>query len=138
MKSFLLLICIGVTISFAGSCKKSGGNATPSLPGAWELRYQQGGYTLNTQTGNFPPGNGNIYKFTETTYSYYSEGQIRDSGQYLIKKDTLSPFNKKMDKLTFISSNNIRSVFFEFSNNDLIIYNGIIAADGTIATYSKL
>src|SRR5882757_7853115 len=135
MKSFLLLICMGISITFTGSCKKSGGNATPSLPGAWELRYQQGGYTLNTQTGNFPPGNGNIYKFTETGYRYYSAGRILDSGQYRITKDTISPFQKNMDKLTFTSSNTTRSVFFEFSNNNLVIYNGIIAADGTIATY---
>jgi hypothetical protein len=138
MKSFLLLICIGISISFAGSCKKSGGDTNPSLPGTWELRYQQGGYTLNTQTGSFSPGNGHIYKFTETSYSYFAGGQMQDSGQYRVTKDTISPFQKNMDKITFISSNNIRSAFFEFSNNDLVIYNGIIAADGTIATYSKL
>ncbi|HTI12400.1 MAG TPA: hypothetical protein VL832_27700 [Puia sp.] len=138
MKPFLLLIGISISIFIAGSCKKSGVNDAPPLPGAWELRYQQGGYTLNTQTGNFPPGNGHIYKFTETTYSYYAAGQRLDSGQYRITKDTISPFQKNMDKLTFTSSSTTRSVFFEFSNNNLVIYNGIIAADGTIATYSKL
>lgn len=138
MKYFLLLVFLGVSLTLLNSCKKSDGNDNQSLPGKWELRYLQGGYILSIQTGNYPPGNGNIYQFTDNSYRYYSGSQLIDSGGYRITKDTISPFQKKMDKLTFINFSTQRSVFYEFADNNLIIYNGIIAADGTIATYSRL
>lgn len=138
MRRLFLLICLSAIILSLNSCKKSGGNNNQSLPGSWELRYLEGGYILSIQTGSYPPGNGNIYKFTDNSYWHYSGGQLIDSGGYRITKDTISPFQKNMDMLTFINVNTPRSVFFEFSNNNLTIYSGIIAADGTIGTYSRL
>ena len=138
MKSILWVMGLIMATIFWAGCKKSGGDSATTLTGNWELRFVEGGYRTSGASGSFPPGNGNILKFKDLNYWSYSNGQARDSGKYQIKKDTLSPNGKKMDKLTILHQTYNIDYFFQLSNNMLTLYFGTIAADGTVSTYVRL
>jgi hypothetical protein len=54
------------------SCKKDSLHSeTTRIIGSWELRDFQGG-TGPVNSSDVTPGNGNIYKFSGSTYQFYS------------------------------------------------------------------
>lgn len=137
MKYVFLIICLGISVTFLGSCKKHGSNPGV-LTGRWELRAEQGAQ-IPMEPSDFLPGNGTIWEFTDGSHWKYSDRHTTDSGQYRITRDTISPYQTKMDKLTLIHSpSQSWALFFQLSSDSLKIYSGIIAADGSITTYARM
>src|SRR5688572_7976117 len=54
-----------------------------SIIGSWELNKEQ----LGMLPVNYPPGNGNILKFTDSELQIFANGQLLKSGQYKIIGD---------------------------------------------------
>ena len=84
--SIILLIVLSVTC--LQGCKKDEPLSPKTMNGTWELRTVSGGFAGVTH--NYPPGNGYIYKFTDTTFEKYNSGSITNYGTYEIIKDTIT------------------------------------------------
>ena len=69
-------------------CKKDHSPSPKTLAGTWELRTISGG--IGGFTYNYPSGNGDIFKFTETTFAQYDSGSIINHGTYELIKDTIT------------------------------------------------
>jgi len=144
MKQYILLfgiLFIGaiVLISCNKAEQKTNGKQDNSgtLNGKWELRVLHGGMAVNPSGPNYPPGNGDMWRFTDSLYERYANGQIVVSGKYSLTKDTSQATGKYMD--AFILQQDFPyKIFFEFSNDSLVMYNGMIAADGTITKYVRV
>jgi hypothetical protein len=122
----------------AVSCKKNHKELISGrLQGVWELRHVEGGFRAPGTSPDYAPGNGNMWKFSDSTYQYYVNGQLSVQGSYTLTKDISPATGKNMDALILDSNNNWK-LFFEISNNTLTLYRGIVAADGTIETYEKI
>jgi hypothetical protein len=123
---FVLLIVTG--------CNKDASSRKDSLTGAWELRSWYGGYSA-TGGGNVNPGNGNIYAFTENTYRYYVNNTIQDSGTYSIIQSVNPNTGEPMQAILMDSA---YTMPYSVDKNTLTLYNGPIAADGTVSKYAKI
>lgn len=139
MKDIILLVSVGLLATIFLSCNKDKNSDSRGLTGSWEIRYSEGG--LRVSGGGlktYPPGNGYIQQFTDSKYYLYQNGQsLGDSGTYKIEKDATTPYGQKMDKLTYITNNN-RVVYYQIAADTLTIYDGNIAADGTVSKYVPL
>ena len=129
MKMFVPLICL-LTILTAG-CKKNVSQCN-TLIGLWELQSVHGGMM---EGGPYSPNNGNLIRFTATSFITYGNGQVVSTSQYTLSKDTCPENNRSMDKITFGQSS---SFFVEVSGNELTRISGMIAADGTISTWKRV
>ncbi len=147
MKHFFKTIPF-ICFIFLISCKKTDketpkvqpGNTTgftTSIKGDWELRELIGGLRAPNSSPYFPPGNGFIWKFTDSAYQLYSKGQSVSEGNYVLTKDTSLATGRFMDALIFPQNYNDK-IYFEFNRDTLIFYRGVIAADGTTEKYVKL
>ena len=117
--------------------KNSNQNSSDSLVGSWELRVLHGGMMPSPHGPNYPPGNGDRWKFTDSLYERYENGQLVVQGKYSLTKDTCPATGTYMDAF-ILQQDYSYKIFFEFSNDTLVMYNGIIAADGTITKYVSL
>jgi hypothetical protein len=80
----LLLMILGLAVA----CNKQADEATPTdIKGTWELSRVDG-EMLNT---DLAPGNGNLLKFTDSTYETHVNGQLARSGKYRIVIDSAGP-----------------------------------------------
>ena len=129
----VILVTLGCNRSKTTDEKK---NYSDALEGAWELRNVFGGFGPPGRPNNFAPGNGNIRSFKDSTFQYYANGKLVDSGTFTLTRDTCPATQTVMD--AFILSNSYgHEIFFEISKDTLTLYNGIIAADGTIEKYVR-
>ena len=119
------------------SCSKSKKipPAAADIVGVWELRKVTGGMTGHV---TFPPGNGHKYIFTNNEYKIYVNHNLKESGTYTRTRDVSYITNKETDAL-ILSTYNYKIYYeFEDNNNSLILYFGIIAADGTENKYARI
>jgi hypothetical protein len=141
MKCKLIYSLFIVPLLFAGCDRQTTGsnksNYSRSLAGAWELRSLFGGFRAPGPDPVYSPGNGNIWSFRDSTFRQYYEGKLVDSGSFSIIRDTCPATQTLMDAFVTSKSHGHR-MFFEISKDTLTIYNGIIAADGTIEKYFRL
>ena len=132
MKSASIIYIIAF-LAFFSSCKKDNSNISSSISGTWELRQISGMLTTN-----YPAGNGNILKFTETGYEMYSEGQLTKNGKYAVVQDasvsenTCLVFNagEFINRIIYDNETNAAKEFFQISNNKLTLVSGCFAIDG--------
>ena len=130
--AFVLIGCNKAEQKIKGKQDNSG-----SIIGQWELRVLHGGMVVNPSGPNYPPGNGDMWKFTDSLYERYTNRGLAASGKYSLTKDTCPATGRYMD--AFILQQDFPyKIFFEFSNDSLVMYNGIIAADGTITKYVRV
>ena len=108
-----------------------------ALQNTWELRSVYGGYRTPGTSPNTSPGNKNIWKFTDTTYQQYANGVLYVSGKYTVTKDSSAATGRIMDAL-ILDKNTSQKLFFEFANDTLVLYRGIVAADGTIEKFVRV
>lgn len=111
-------------------------NGPQTVPGIWELRSVNGRNNPNNP-GNFEPGNGNLWSFTNTTYSVSSNGSIVDSGTYTISNG-INPQTGSQSDALLLDSFTLYPLYFDIINDTLTFYNGIVAADGTINKYVRI
>lgn len=131
MKKLLLLIGIISLASFSG-CKKEALN--DQLIGTWEIRSAQGGLMVQP---SYPPGNGNILKFTETGYQLFTNGVLTKTGTFSIVKE--NGWDEAGDnRLIFDNDFNSFKQFVKVKGNSMTIFSGTsIAADGLEVHYKR-
>ncbi len=148
---FSYLFCL---LLLAVSCKKNNNSAEPlklarsgyvvtdsaSISGYWELRVLYGCQMPNCNP-YFSAGNGNTWYFKDSTYRHTVVSQApqytsSDSAVYIVGRDTcmatgslMNFFKPKDDPYT--------RIFFEIKKDTLILYWGVITADGTIQKYVR-
>ncbi len=147
MKTIIAFAYLAIVILGYSSCtkqtvslKKESSFSYNSLQGDWELRTLIGCQVPGCNP-NFNPGNGNIWRFTDSTFEAYADHKLVDSGRYYIGTDTCLQTNRVMDFFVNEQRTNLYyndKIFFEFVDGQLILYRGVIAADGTIQKYSHL
>ena len=101
------------------------------LSGKWELRSSVSGWT---GTSTYSPGNGNIREFTKTTYIKYSNGQIDESGTYVIVKDTI--WGQLADRIIYNGIAAYPEFFISLEGDRLSFYSKII--DGGSSQYERI
>ena len=126
------------------SCKKETkrDNGGDSIHGVWELRKIKGGWSNNT----YQPGNGNSISFIGNKYEIKQNGQVTQSGEFILVTDfTVSEATclniaagQYTDRIIFDNTNNTTKVFFELSDNELILLSGCFAYDaGSYRHYER-
>src|SRR5688572_5239542 len=139
MKYFVVIVCLaGITVFFE-SCKRSGGRSDitkfPSIPGTWELKQAQNGMI---PTKDYAPGNGNIFRFSDSGYEKYTNGNLTKKGQYIIINDSsvtaevglVIPSGEFTNRIIFDGDLTAPKTFFQVSNNSLIFLSGFFPLDG--------
>ena len=128
-----------VAVVFFNSCKKNEigeemSNST-SLIGTWELRQAQ--FSMMPMQ-NYFEGNGNILKFTGSTYERFTNGILVKSGNYFIMNDStveaevglVIPEGQFINRVVFDSISSPRKTFMEISNSKLTLLSGYFPLDG--------
>jgi hypothetical protein len=133
MKNILNLAATLVVLLTIMSCEKK--SVLEELNGSWELRHIEGIQVANVDP-NFKPGNGNLLKFEGQKYERYYDGKKEESGTFTITPENTTINNRKANySITF--NNDTEKTYLSLLNNKLILFNGVIAADGTESTYEK-
>lgn len=133
---FFILYCAGVF----GSCNKQKQLTQQAngkvLPGEWELRAVSGGQ-IPYDPNNYKPGNGSLWKFTQTEFESIYKDSVYRSGTYTINVGAGTDLNtgRKVDQFVF---NGEPAESFELKNDTLRFYYGLIPADGGIEMYVKI
>ncbi|WP_442587312.1 hypothetical protein ACSBL2_14815 [Pedobacter sp. AW31-3R] len=127
-KTVALLLLFCVTLFF--SCKKE--VSPSSISGSWTLTNVQGGYMV---TGTGEQKHKHVIKFNGNVYEKYVDDKLVVSSNYTLTTDKFAGTGKEMD--AFVLENTNYKVFLEIKKKKLILYDGTIAADGTISTYTK-
>ena len=128
---FYTSIIICLLLSAVGCKKKS---AETNLNGTWELTYI-GGVQVAGVNPNFEAGKGNLLKFSGQNYEKYMEGKLVSSGTFSIKKEPEIPINNTKANYSILFNND--KLLVNLSAKKLVIFDGVIAADGTESTYKK-
>jgi hypothetical protein len=140
MKSFISTILLGVIIILLGSCKKDINTAevinSNSIAGKWELRKIIGGFRGVYPEKNYPPGNGNIWVFSDSMYQIYYSNIVSDSGNYLLGRDFANATGQITNFLMLLPI--YGKIYFKIENNSLTLYRGELSYDGTIEKYERI
>lgn len=127
----------GIILIALFSCKKDDDQKQNGpLTGTWELRSVYGGYSA-TGGGNFEPGNGSIWQFSDNNYWYYSEGVTIDSGSYKQTSGINPQTNINTNALVFKNDTGW-NVYYQITGDTLTLYSGVVAADGTVSKYVRV
>lgn len=139
MKRLIFTTCIATLIIFFAGCKKDHNAISTSIVGTWELRSVYGGYGMGG--GNYSRGNGHIVKFSKTDYQYYDSNQLKKSGTYKIvklAKETYINGDVRLSNKIIFDNDSGKTLLLRVANNHLFLYNGLVAADGTVTEYEKI
>jgi hypothetical protein len=145
MKLFSTLICTSVVTIFLLSCNKDGKDKlTPSdLAGEWELEQT----SSDVPTKTFPPGSGNLVKFTKTNYQFYTNGSLVKSGQYILVSDTTVAQNtcqeiepgKFTRRIVYDNNYDSQKAFIDIIDGKLNFTGGCFSTDGGfLSIYRRL
>ena len=147
MPKRLFLLCLFASLALLPFCNRKTAtqmNFDPAqLLGTWELRESQSGMI---PTAQHAPGNGNRYRFTETTYEQYADGNLVKSGAYRVVKDTTAqtevglvlPAGQFTHRIIFNDDPTAAKTFFQLSAGKLILLSGYFPTDGgSRLTYEK-
>ena len=127
-------LSVGLIVLFTViSCSKK--ETGTELNGTWELRHIAGIQVAGANP-DFKAGNGNYFKFDGQNFERYSDGKKTESGSFSITPENNVPINDKKANYS-IKFNNEEKTYILLSDKALILFNGIIAADGTEFTYEK-
>ena len=116
----LILAMFSILCLFS-NCKKNSDSlwaVKTWIAGTWELRSNSAG----TVAMNFPPGNGNIYKYQDLTYEKYTGGMLKKRGTYRIVQQKFQPTGKMMNRIIYDNDTNAMAVYV-FVENDRLMYN---------------
>ena len=127
----MLITIFSLTLFLA--CKKANTpkHGADSLIGKWELRHSIGGFAPQS---SYPPGNGRIMILTDTTLESFSPGGYHSTQSYT-KGDGYSYQTGRQMQAIVIDN---YKTFYEFSGDTLVLYSGVVAADGTITKWLRI
>ena len=135
-----IIFLLPVFLLFISSCHKDGNDQVATvhgpqtLPGSWEYRSYYGGYGP-TGGGTSEPGNGNIWTFTDNTYTYYPGDDTQQSGTYTL---TTAPNPNSGEITPAILFDGTYTMCYSIKDDTLTLYRGMVAADGTVETYARI
>jgi hypothetical protein len=151
MKIFSVLAFIGIAAIPVSSCNKESKNAidnSTSLVGKWEIRQVAGNFTTN-----YPPGNGSVVEFTNSTYStgspndhIFIQGAGPSQGSYKIVADGTVNINTGMEYPAGQFANRMilnddtisNKLFYQVKGDKLIFVSGNFLVDGGVQkTYQR-
>lgn len=148
MKMLLLTTLLWMVIPGIQSCQKDntadGTDIAGAIIGTWELRQTSGG--LGTQVNDYPPGNGNMIKFTNTRYENYENGVLVKSGTYTVIDDASVNESVCLEfaegqfthRIIYDNNYNDTRVFVEIVQNKLNFISGCYSLDaGYSSIYEK-
>src|SRR5688572_18322810 len=138
MKRILFSILLGGLTLIQLACRKDNINnnnlTLTSIIGSWELNKERKGMI---PTINYPPGNGNILKFTDFEFQIFANGQLVRSGQYRISKDStvasetclVIPTDQYRNRIIYDNNFFETKIFVQVSENKLTFISGCFAFD---------
>lgn len=133
MKNIFRLTLSMIVLFTIISCEKKA--AGPELNGTWELRHVAGIQVAGVDP-NFKPGNGNYFKFEGQNFEKYSDGKKVKSGTFAVTpEDNVAVNNSKANYS--IKFNNEENQYLLLSADKMVVFDGVIAADGTESTFEK-
>ncbi|WP_121352430.1 hypothetical protein [Flavisolibacter nicotianae] len=139
MQKKSLCLCIGAILFLLIGCGKKTIAEKPlakaALAGTWELRESQNGMMPTMQHA---PGNGSRFRFTETAYEQYQNGNQVKSGSYEVVRDTTAqtevgldlPAGQFTNRLVLANDPSATKIFFEIEGNKLTLLSGFFPTDG--------
>ncbi|MDO7743911.1 MAG: hypothetical protein MUP99_09060 [Pedobacter sp.] len=130
-----LIACLALTTIVGCKKKSPEKEAVTTLNGTWELRYLAGIQVPDVDP-NFKAGNGNVFKFDGQHYDRIIDGKTVSSGTYTISLHK-TPVNNTESNYSLVFDNDTK-LLINLSKNKLVVFDGVIAADGTESTYEKL
>lgn len=130
----LSLLSLILLITIFGCKKKDSAESPVTLNGSWELRNVLG-LQVQGADPNYTPGNGNIFVFSEGNFKKYANGKLVDSGSYTIQKEEVKINNNASNYSMLL--NNKTKLYLKIADRTLVIFDGVIAADGYEATYER-
>lgn len=145
MKYITTAIFLVITLGCFNSCKKNNTENTAGnlvTAGAWELESVSG----DMPTKNYPPGNGNVFEFTDSTYKKYTNGTLSKSGHYSITPDAtvvetvglLIPADQFTHRIIFDNDTSAAKTFIDVLNKKLRFVAGFFPVDGgSLSVYGK-
>ena len=152
MKTLLAIALTCLATIMAGSCRKDAQvsvETNDTIIGTWELRQTVG----NMGTINYPPGNGSIVEFNDSSFSTSSpkdhiflQGPGPAHGVYRIVPDStvnaatglLMPAGQFTNRLVLNGNEAADKLFFHLSGSKLIVVSGYFPTDaGFEKTYQK-
>ena len=142
MKCVLVLLAI---ITFSQGCTKDTEVYSNTIIGRWELRTTSAAMLPAGST--YPPGNGNIFEFSNDTYQQYNNGVPVKSGSYRIVTDNtaekslclLVKEGEFTKRIIFDNDLSGDKIFVYFLNNRLNFISGCYALDaGHTSGYERL
>ena len=128
---FYTSIIICLLLSAVGCKKKS---AETNLNGTWELSSVNGGQVAGVSP-NIESGKGNLLKFSGQNYEKYIEGKLVSSGTFSLKKEAEVAVNKNKANYSILFGD--EKLLVNLSAKQLIVFDGVIAADGFESIYKK-
>lgn len=147
MPKLLFLCCLFASLMLLPFCNRKTASqidfSPAQLVGTWELRESQSGMI---PTAQHAPGNGNRYRFTETTYEQYTDGRLVKTGAYRVVMDTTAqkelglvlPAGQFTHCIVFDNDPAAAKTFFQLSGSRLILLSGFFPTDGgSRLTYEK-
>lgn len=123
----LLILCLI-------SCKKKSDES--DLSGSWELRRIDG-IQIASVDPNFKSGSGNILKFNDRNFEWYEENKLKASGTFTIQAE-VKDINNTKSNYSILFNTSTDKIYINLTGKKLVIFQGIIAADGTESHYEKL
>jgi hypothetical protein len=135
-RTLLSIFLVSLTLIQLG-CRKgniSNNNLTlTSIIGSWELNKEQ----LGMLPVNYPPGNGNILKFTDSEFQIFTNAQLIKSGQYRITTDStvateiclVIPTDQYRNRIIYDNNFFDPKIFVQVSENKLTFLSGCFAYD---------
>ncbi len=139
MKRLKAAIFLGFLLFSFGGCNKDDitndfADST-SVVGTWELRQAQNGMT---PTIDYSPGNGNILKFSNSSYKKYTNNSLVNSGQYIISEDPsveaevglVISAGQFTHKIVYDNDFASGKIFIQISTDKLSILSGYFPLDG--------
>jgi len=136
MKTALKIFSVIMIICTLFACKKGNDDNEDNISGRWEFRGTVGGFIPIINQKN-KPGNGNILKFEGNNYEFITDGKVTKSGTYTIMKESKA-INNTSANAYLIFDGNKEKTYINLSRKKLILFFGIIAADGVETTYERL
>ncbi|CAM4055109.1 hypothetical protein SAMN06265348_10256 [Pedobacter westerhofensis] len=134
MKKILTLSISILLLLSLNSCKKK--TEESSLNGSWELKRIEG-IQIAGADPNFASGTGNILTFSGSNFEWYENNKLKASGTFTVQPDVMA-INNSTSNYSLLFNNNKDKVYINLTGKKLIVFLGVIAADGTESHYEKV
>lgn len=131
MKNFLHLTLSFLLLILVFSCKKEASVA--SLNGTWELKSVIGGQPIAT-----PASEKHVVqlRFADQHFEKYDNGQVIESGTFSITAEKKAINNNQANY--YLTTKGDNKQYIKLSKNELVVFEGEIAADGVEMHFTKL